>query len=331
MNQEVIFLAHLWSLSQTGLRLSFSLWPVALMTWLFQVILLLPLLIPLFSYLATALPPPAALSSPATLSAPVGDSAAAIPTALSLVAGSAPHDWDAMQISLYHDLMLPFSTTVAGSIWRTLQWMPLVLYLLLSPFWQAGIWSALRHRLVFPRHRSGLIKTFFEGISRRGLASFSLSLWLAPAWLFLWWLCQKTAGWIDAVPWSPLPAILIALLFVIVLMALVDLLTLFGDTSRWRLVAATSDRKGSALTVLLSTLSGLSRHMAFLLLIRFSLQAAFLMGFCLVLWAIQHGPSRGITGVSGAFLLQQTAVFLLIFARLASIGATGGYLHERNL
>ncbi|MZP28304.1 hypothetical protein GTO91_01015 [Heliobacterium undosum] len=321
-----MILAHLWSIFRVGVRLSLSLWPVVLLTWLFQALLLIPLLLPLFSYLSHALPPPAALSVPGALSAPAGDGAAGVSTALSLITGSRPRDWDAMQISLYHDLLLPFSSTAAGKLWQNLQWIPFLLFALLRPFWQAGVWSALRHRLVFPRHRKGLLRTFFEGVVRWGFASFQIALWLTPAWICLWWLYNSLSNRLDAIPLSPAASILMVGFFVMVMLTLVDLLNLVGDAARWRLVTSPAGEKRRLLGLLRSTASGLTRHLPPLLLTRFALNIVFLIALSLVLWALQHWPAQGIVGMTVAFLLQQAVVFLLIFSRLASSSATARYL-----
>ncbi|ABZ83033.1 conserved hypothetical protein [Heliomicrobium modesticaldum Ice1] len=318
-DQEVMILAHLWFIFRSGIRLSLSLWPVALLTWLFQALLLIPLLIPLFSYLSHALPPLAALSVPGE------PSAAGVSTALSLVAGSHPRDWDAMQISLYYDLLFPFSSTAAGKLWQNLQWIPFLLFALLRPFWQAGVWSSLRHRLVFPRHRKGLFRTFFEGVVCWGYASLQIALWLAPVWIGLWWLFDSLSNRFDAISWSPAASLLIAGLSI---MVIADLLGLVGDAARWRLVMSPAGEKRRLLGLLRSTASGLTRHLAPLLLARFALNIIFLIALSLMLWSLQQWPAEGITGMTGAFLLQQTSVFLLIFSRLALMGATARYLQK---
>ncbi|MTV48617.1 hypothetical protein GJ688_06440 [Heliobacillus mobilis] len=307
----MIVLVSFFSRAWTGARQSFSFWPVVLILWLLNTLVMIPLLLPLFLYLYNTLPDPYTLT---------------VTTDPSLLGGSRPQDWEAMSISLYHDLMLPFATTAAGSLRRSLIYLPFIFFLALQPFWQAGLWNALRSHLTSTGRPVSSWQTFFRGVGQYGPASFRLALWLTPLWLGLWQLYSYTSNLFDEKAWGPMPATIIAIDVVLVLLFLASLITLTGDLARWQILFQSSEQGKSTLALLLKTVPQMFRRLAPLLvprIILYSFSSALLF---VITEVLSHYPAAGTNGIIRALFLQQAIIFILLFTRIAALFTTARQL-----
>ncbi|MBC9782962.1 hypothetical protein H1S01_00385 [Heliobacterium chlorum] len=303
----MIVLVSFWSRAWTGARQSFSFWPVVLILWLLNTLVLIPLLLPLFLYLYNTLPDPYALS---------------VTTDPSLLGGSRPQDWEAMSISLFHDLMLPFTTTAAGSLRRSLISLPLILYIALQPFWQAGLWNTLRSRLTSTGRSVRLWSAFFRGIGQYGPASFRIALWLTPLWLGLWQLYSYTSNLFDEKSWGPVQATIIAVDFILVVLFLASLISLIGDLTRWQMIFHPSEQGKPTITLLMQTVPQMIRQLAPLLVPRIILYGFSMALLFVITEVLDRYPAAGIKGIFTALFLQQAIILILFFTRIAALITT---------
>lgn len=287
-----------------------------------NILLLLPFVVPMFLYLLDVLPN---LDSRPSL-IPVSEHA--IESSSTLMGGIHSNSWDAANLSVVHDLLLPFSTSGLANLLQALIYMPFVLFALLQPFWQAGILGVVNATSSVSVREHHQFRRFFEGIGRWGIACFGLSLFLLPFWLATWRLISSLSSVVTSRPWTLNQSVILwgATIFSSLFMLLS--ISLVGDMARLRFQNSSPQQKPNPVRILPNSFFLVARHFLPLSIIRVTIYLLSLLTIMALSYGLGYWKVVSTAGLIGAFIIQQMLVITLIWSRIASLSAMAAYVRN---